>query len=119
MIKVFDMTAAVTGVNETNARKAGLDVDKVILSPMSHAGYYPGGKVMTMKVVFEKETYRILGAQIVGYEGVDKRIDVLATAITCRYESPGPGKAGFGLCTSLFLCQRPGKSGWIYDRKYF
>ena len=81
VIKVFDMTAAVTGVNETNARKAGLAVDKVILSPMSHAGYYPGGKIMTMKVVFEKETYRILGAQIVGYEGVDKRIDVLATAI--------------------------------------
>ena len=81
VIKVFDMTAAVTGVNETNAGKAGLNVDKVILSPMSHAGYYPGGKVMTMKVVFEKETYRILGAQIVGYEGVDKRIDVLATAI--------------------------------------
>ena len=81
VIKVFDMTAASTGVNETNARKAGLDVDTVILSPMSHAGYYPGGKVMTMKVVFEKETYRLLGAQIVGYEGVDKRIDVLATAI--------------------------------------
>ena len=81
VIKVFDMTAAVTGVNETNARKAGLAVDKVILSPMSHAGYYPGGKVMTMKVIFEKKTYRILGAQIVGYEGVDKRIDVLATAI--------------------------------------
>ena len=81
VIKVFDMTAATTGINETNARKAGLDVDTVILSPMSHAGYYPGGKVMTMKVVFEKETYRLLGAQIVGYEGVDKRIDVLATAI--------------------------------------
>ena len=48
---------------------------------MSHAGYYPGGKVMTLKVVFEKGTYRLLGAQIVGYEGVDKRIDVLATAI--------------------------------------
>ena len=81
VIKVFNMTAAVTGINETNAKKAGLDVDKVILSPMSHAGYYPGGKLMTMKVVFEKETYRLLGAQIVGYEGVDKRIDVLATAI--------------------------------------
>ena len=81
VIKVFDMTAASTGVNETNARKAGLDVDTVILSPMSHAGYYPGGKVMTMKVVFEKEIYRLLGAQIVGYEGVDKRIDVLAIAI--------------------------------------
>ena len=81
VIKVFRMTAAVTGVNETNAKQAGLDVDKVILSPMSHAGYYPGGKLMTMKVVFEKGTYRLLGAQIVGYEGVDKRIDVLATAI--------------------------------------
>lgn len=87
VIKVFDMTAAVTGVNETNARKAGLAVDKVILSPMSHAGYYPGGKIMTMKVVFEKETYRILGAQIVGYEGVDKRIDVLATAIHAGMKS--------------------------------
>ena len=81
VIKVFDMTAAVTGINETNARKAGLETDTVVLSPMSHAGYYPGGRLMTMKVVFEKGTYRLLGAQIVGYEGVDKRIDVLATAI--------------------------------------
>ena len=81
VIKVFGLTAASTGVNETNAKKAGLDTDTVVLSPMSHAGYYPGGKVMTIKVVFEKGTYRLLGAQIVGYEGVDKRIDVLATAI--------------------------------------
>ena len=81
VIKVFDLTAAATGLNETNAKKAGLDVDTVVLSPMSHAGYYPGGKLMTMKVVFERETCRLLGAQIVGYEGVDKRIDVLATAI--------------------------------------
>ena len=81
VLKVFDLTSANTGINETSARRSGLDVDAVILSPMSHAGYYPGGKVMTMKVVFEKGTYRLLGAQIVGYEGVDKRIDVLATAI--------------------------------------
>ena len=81
VIKVFDMTAASTGINETNAKMAGISADTVILSPMSHAGYYPGGKVMTMKVIFEKETYRLLGAQIVGYDGVDKRIDVLATAI--------------------------------------
>ena len=87
VIKVFDMTAATTGINETNARKSGLDVDTVILSPMSHAGYYPGGKLMTMKVVFEKETYRLLGAQIVGYDGVDKRIDVLATAIHARMKA--------------------------------
>lgn len=81
IIKLFDMTAATTGINEKQAQKAGLSVDTVILSPMSHAGYYPGGKIMTMKVVFEKESYRLLGAQIVGYDGVDKRIDVLATAI--------------------------------------
>ena len=81
VIKIFDLTVAATGLNETNAKKAGLDVDTVILSPMSHAGYYPGGKLLTMKVVFEKTSYRLLGAQIVGYEGVDKRIDVLAAAI--------------------------------------
>ena len=81
VIKVFDMTAALTGINERTAKAMGIDADTVILSPMSHAGYYPGGKVMTMKVVFEKGSYRLLGAQIVGYEGVDKRIDVLATAI--------------------------------------
>lgn len=81
IIKVFDLTAASTGINEKTAAAAGIKADKVILSPMSHAGYYPGGKMMTMKVVFEKETYRLLGAQIIGYEGVDKRIDVLATAI--------------------------------------
>lgn len=81
VIQVFELTAAATGLNETNAKKAGLSVDKVVLSPMSHAGYYPGGKVLTMKVIFEKESGRLLGAQIVGREGVDKRIDVLATAI--------------------------------------
>ncbi|MCD8189139.1 MAG: FAD-dependent oxidoreductase [Clostridiales bacterium] len=81
ILQVFELTAASTGLNETRAKAAGLSTDKVILSPMSHAGYYPGGRLMTMKVVFEKDTYRLLGAQIIGYEGVDKRIDVLATAI--------------------------------------
>lgn len=81
VIKLFDMTAAVTGINEQAAKKAGLCWDKIYLSPANHAGYYPGGRVMTIKVVFEKETYRLLGAQIVGYEGVDKRIDVFAAAI--------------------------------------
>ena len=89
VIKVFDMTAAVTGISETAARRAGIAADKVILSPMSHAGYYPGGKVMTMKVVFERETFRLLGAQIVGYDGVDKRIDVLAAAIHAGLKATG------------------------------
>ena len=82
VIKVFDLTAANTGINEKTARDAGLDCEAVVLSPMSHASYYPGGRQMTMKVLFERETYRLLGAQIIGYEGVDKRIDVIATAIS-------------------------------------
>lgn len=81
VIKVFDMTAASTGINETAAKAAGLDYERVVLSPVSHAGYYPGGTVMTMKVLYEKETLQLLGAQITGFDGVDKRIDVLATAI--------------------------------------
>ena len=81
VLKLFDLTVATTGINEKMARRNGIKSDSVILSPMSHAGYYPGGMVMTMKVVFEKDTYRLLGAQSVGYDGVDKRIDVLATAI--------------------------------------
>ena len=81
IIKIFDLTAASTGINETTAKQNGIDYDKVILSPMNHAGYYPNGKSMTLKVIFEKQTYRLLGAQIIGYDGVDKRIDVLATAI--------------------------------------
>ena len=81
VIKLFDMTAASTGINERTAKKSGIDCDKIYLSPANHAGYYPGGRVMTMKVLFEKNSFRLLGAQIVGYEGVDKRIDVLATAI--------------------------------------
>lgn len=80
-IKVFDLTVANTGLSEKAAAAAGFDHDCVVLSPGSHAGYYPGAAPMTMKVVFEKESLRLLGAQIVGGDGVDKRIDVLATAI--------------------------------------
>ena len=81
VIKIFGLTAACTGINERTAKSLGLDCDKVVLSPMSHAGYYPGGSVMTMKVLFERGTCRILGAQIIGRDGVDKRVDVIATAI--------------------------------------
>ncbi|HIZ55339.1 MAG TPA: FAD-dependent oxidoreductase, partial [Firmicutes bacterium] len=81
VIKVFDLTVAVTGINEQAAQSAGIQYGTVILSPASHASYYPGAHIMTMKILYEKETYRLLGAQIIGFEGVDKRIDVLATAM--------------------------------------
>ena len=81
VIKIFEMTGAITGINEKTAEAAGIVYDKVVLSPVSHAAYYPGGQTMYMKVLYEKETLRLLGAQIAGYEGVDKRIDVIAAAI--------------------------------------
>lgn len=89
VIKLFDMTAAVTGLTEKAANISGIPYDKIVLSPASHAGYYPGAKTMTMKVVYEKETLKLLGAQIVGYDGVDKRIDVLATAISVGMKANG------------------------------
>ncbi len=81
VIKVFELTAAVTGLNEKTASALGIEVEKVVLAPLSHASYYPGAKAMTMKVLCEKKSHRLIGAQIVGRDGVDKRIDVLATAI--------------------------------------
>ncbi len=81
VLKLFDMTAASTGINERAAQTAGIDYDKVVLFPVSHASYYPGAKAMVMKVLYEKESKGLLGAQIIGNDGVDKHIDVLATAI--------------------------------------
>lgn len=82
VIKLFDMTVACTGITEKIAKDLNIKYEKVILSPLSHAGYYPDAKLMTMKVIYEKNTLKILGAQIVGYDGVDKRLDVIATAIS-------------------------------------
>jgi NADPH-dependent 2,4-dienoyl-CoA reductase/sulfur reductase-like enzyme/rhodanese-related sulfurtransferase len=81
VIKVFDMTAAVTGLNEKAAKAAGVKYAKVLGYSASHASYYPGGHNMSIKTLFDPDTGRILGAQIVGFDGVDKRIDVMATAI--------------------------------------
>lgn len=81
VIKLFGMTAASTGLNEKTSQAAGIAYDKVYTFSASHATYYPGATNMSVKTLFCPETGKILGAQIVGFEGVDKRIDVLATAI--------------------------------------
>lgn len=81
ILKLFDLTAARTGASEKALAKTDIDYEKVYLHPASHAGYYPGAKTMHIKLLFGKPEGRILGAQIVGGDGVDKRIDVLAVAI--------------------------------------
>ena len=81
IIGAFGMAAAMTGLSEKAAERAGLDFATIHLHPSSHAGYYPGAKRVSLKVVFERETGRLLGAQAIGEDGVDKRIDVIATAI--------------------------------------
>ena len=81
VLKLFDMTIATTGIKEAQAKEAGIPYGKVVLSPGSHASYYPGATTMTMKVLYRRDTLRLLGAQIIGQDGVDKRIDVLATAL--------------------------------------
>ncbi|MEG2871041.1 MAG: FAD-dependent oxidoreductase, partial [Clostridium sp.] len=81
VIKLFDMTVGTTGINEKMAVAAGISYDKVYLHPASHATYYPGASNLSMKVLFTPKEGTILGAQIVGADGVDKRIDVLASAI--------------------------------------
>lgn len=81
ILKLFDLTVATTGLNERAAKAAGMPYDKIVLFSASHAGYYPGGGNLTTKVLYETGTGRILGAQIVGTDGVDKRCDVLAAAV--------------------------------------
>lgn len=81
VLKIFDMTVATTGLNEKSASAAGIDYDKTYTFSASHASYYPGANNMSVKLLWEKGTLKLIGAQIVGFDGVDKRMDVLATAI--------------------------------------
>lgn len=81
VVKVFDMVAAGTGANERQLREAGIPHERVHVHPSGHAGYYPGTAAMHLKILFDPEDGRLLGAGAVGYDGVDKRLDVLATAL--------------------------------------
>ncbi|MFV0401397.1 MAG: FAD-dependent oxidoreductase [Oscillospiraceae bacterium] len=99
VLKLFDMTVASTGLGIDAAKAAGFECDFTIVHAVSHAGYYPGAEDLTLKVIFETSTGRILGAQVVGFDGVDKRCDVLATAIR-------GGMTALDL-TELDLCYAP------------
>jgi NADPH-dependent 2,4-dienoyl-CoA reductase/sulfur reductase-like enzyme/rhodanese-related sulfurtransferase len=84
VLRLFGLTAACTGANEKALRRAGIPWEAVHLHPASHAAYYPGAQPMALKLLFFPESGQLLGAQAVGGDGVDKRIDVLATALKAR-----------------------------------
>jgi NADPH-dependent 2,4-dienoyl-CoA reductase/sulfur reductase-like enzyme/rhodanese-related sulfurtransferase len=88
IVKVFDLMIATTGWNEKRLKAAGRSYTTIHSHPNSHAGYYPDAKQMTLKLIFEPKSGEILGAQGVGIEGVDKRIDVIATAIRGDITAP-------------------------------
>lgn len=87
IIKIFDLTLGSVGLTERMAENYKYDIESIILSPSNHATYYPGATILTIKIIFEKKTLKILGAQVVGNNGVDKKIDVLATAISCNMKA--------------------------------
>jgi len=99
ILKVFDLTVATTGINEKTARRHGIPYEKSFTYSGNHASYYPDAVSMSIKTLFEPQTGKILGAQLVGYEGVDKRCDVFATAIRA-------GMTAMDL-TELELCYAP------------
>lgn len=81
ILKCFDLTVACTGITEARAKQLGLNYEKSFTYSGSHASYYPGAVNMSVKIIFDKGNGKLLGAQVVGYEGSDKRIDVFATAL--------------------------------------
>jgi CoA-disulfide reductase len=81
IVKIFDITVAITGSNERTLTRNGIEYEKSFTHSPSHAGYYPGAIPMSIKLLFGKNDGKVLGAQIIGYEGVDKRMDVIATSI--------------------------------------
>jgi rhodanese-related sulfurtransferase len=84
VVKVFDATAAMTGLSERAAREGGFDIGVAVLHKDHHAGYYPGGRELSLKLVYERSSGRVLGAQSFGEAGVEKRIDVVAMALQGR-----------------------------------
>lgn len=82
IVKLFDMNAAKTGLSERDARKAGMDIETILVPATDKAHYYPGNKPIITKLIVEKSTHKILGAEIIGSGVVDKPIDIIATAMT-------------------------------------
>ena len=102
--KVFDLTVAAVGMNAKQLKKANIPYMESYTHGASHAGYYPGGAMLSVKILFEPDNGRLLGAQVVGQKGVDKRIRL--------------GRAGTCVCSSVCFGKRSCEYGWICGGKY-
>ena len=119
VVKLFDMTIATTGLNEKSAKTAGIEVEKIVISHASHAGYYPGAKTMFMKVLCDKSSRKLIGAQIIGYDGVDKRIDVIATAIQCGMTGPDLKKLDLAYAPPFSSAKDPvNMAGFVFENVF-
>lgn len=99
IVRVFELTAAITGASQKAVDRAKMSGVSVHLHPSSHAGYYPGAHPIALKLTFDPKTGKVLGAQAVGHDGVDKRVDILATAIAAGFTAQD--------LTELELCYAP------------
>ena len=84
IVRAFDVTAGMTGWSEKRLAATGIAADSTIITDFHHAGYFPGARQLTIKIIWDRSDGRLLGAQVTGTAGVDKRLDVLATAIRAR-----------------------------------
>ena len=84
ILKIFSLAAASTGLTEEQLKQKKINYEKIYLCPANHASYYPNASTLNIKALFDKDNYQILGAQIVGESGVDKRIDIIALAIQAK-----------------------------------
>ena len=93
ILKIFSLAAASTGLTEEQLKQKKINYEKIYLCPANHASYYPNASTLNIKVLFDKDNYQILGAQIVGESGVDKRIDIITLAIQAKLPIYELGKA--------------------------
>lgn len=107
LLRLFDMVAGTTGLNEAAAQQAGVDYDKVYLLSSSHAGYYPGAEPICIKVLFENGSGKILGGQVLGFDGVDKRLDVLSVAIRAGMTADGLAELELGYAPPFSSAKDP------------
>ncbi len=123
IVRVFDIAAGVTGLNEKRLKVLGIPYKKTIVTDFDHASYYPGATRVTVKILHCPETHRLLGGQVFGQNGVDKRLDVLATALRGKLTvddlehlelayAPPFGSAKDTINIAAF-CARNQSDGWV------